>query len=109
MISSQNRWHGVLFAGHPNARLYPQCRADQETKTYNQQWSVQRKGTPIAQRLVGKRYSRGPAEMRVWFSRSGLENRRETRGWVFVEAAGAYAAVRPVMGDYRWKLVESHA
>ncbi len=109
MISSQNRWHGAIFAGHPNARLYPQCRADEETKTYNQQWSVQRKGTLIVQRLAGKQYSRGPEEMRVWFSRPGLGNRQEKDGWVFVEAAGAYAAVRPVAGEYRWKTVEGWA
>lgn len=102
MISSQNRWHGVVFAGDPNARIYPQCRAEKEAVTFNQQWSVQKKGTLISQRLAGKQYGRGPEEMRVWFSQPGLENRQEKDGWILVEAPQAYAAVRPVAGESRW-------
>lgn len=103
MISSQNRWHGVIFAGYPSARIYLQCRNDQPEKTYNQQWSVQRKGTLIAQRLAGDEFSRTPNEMRVWFSNLGLSNRRQRQGWVFVEAESAYAAVRPVDGGFQWR------
>jgi hypothetical protein len=102
MISSQNRWHGVIFAGHPSARIYLQCRSDQPEKTYNQQWSVQQQGTLIAQRLAANVYSKTPDEMRVCFSRLGSKNRCEHQGWVFVEADSAYAAVRPVDGDFRW-------
>lgn len=109
MISSQNRWHGVIFTGHPDARIYPQCRKDQPEKTYNQQWSVQRKGTLIAQRLAGDQYSRNPNEMRVWFSNPGLSNRHEHHGWVFVEAESAYAAVRPVYGGYQWRKASGEA
>ena len=102
MISSQNRWHGVIFAGHPNARLYVQCRGDKKVRTLNQQWSVQSKGTHITQRLTGEKYSRDAEELRVWFAKSGLINRREQGRWVFVEASAAYAAVCPVAGGYHW-------
>ena len=109
MISSQNRWLGVIFASHPSARIYAQCRTNQPEKTYNQQWSVQRKGTLIAQRLAGGEYSRTPNEMRVWFSGPGLSNRHEHHGWVFVEAESAYAAVRPVYSGYQWRKASGEA
>ena len=102
MISSQNRWHGVIFRGHPNARLYVQCRADKVEKTYNQQWSVQKKGTLITQKLAGDKYSDAPDELRVWFANSGLNNRQERGRCVFVEASDAYAAVCPIAGGYHW-------
>ena len=98
LISAQNRWHGVIFAGHDDARIFPQCEA-RGKNTYNQQWSVQHKGTLIAQKLPG---SISAGDMRVWFAKSGLTSRVERNGWVFVEAAGAYAAVRPAAGGYAW-------
>ena len=98
MISSQNRWHGVVFAGHEDARIYPQCDA-KGGRTYNQQWSVQHKATLIAQKLRG---STGAKDMRVWFAGNGLGNRQEKGGWVFCEAQAAYAAVLAVDGGYEW-------
>ncbi len=99
MISSQNRWHGVVFSGHPDARIVPQCDTG-KGNTYNQQWSVQSKGSLVVQRLPG---SSGTGDMRVWLSGKGLGNRLERAGWVFVEAEGAFAAVRPVVGGYDWR------
>jgi hypothetical protein len=104
MISSQNRWHGVIFRGHPNARIFPQCKAP--GNTYNQQWSVQSKGSLIAQRLPEGTHARGTQAMRVWFSEAGLTNRIEADGWSFVEADGAYAAVRPARGGCGWNVGE---
>ena len=104
MISSQNRWHGVIFAGHKNARIVPQpqCTAG-DNRMYNPQWSVQYKSTLIAQKL---KTCMGCGAMRVWFSGPGLRNRMEAGGWVFVEAKGAYAAVRPAAGGYVWETSE---
>ena len=42
----------------------------------------------------------------MWFSERGLSKPREENHWVFVEAEGAYAAVRPVAGGYTWRLSE---
>ncbi|MEQ8849174.1 hypothetical protein [Botrimarina sp.] len=103
MISSQNRWHGVVFRGAPDARLYVQCRDGVPSKTYNQQWSVQSKGTLIAQRLAAEGQSQTPDALRIWFSRPGLGDRVERDGWVFSQAPGAYVAVLAVEGTTRWR------
>ncbi|MHC4993579.1 MAG: hypothetical protein ACYTGQ_00855 [Planctomycetota bacterium] len=102
MISSQNRWQGVIFRGHPNARIFPQCRAASDRRTFNQQWAVQHQSTMIAQKLDPNGAARHAKEMRVWFASAGLNNRVERAGWAFVEAAGAWAAVRPARDGYRW-------
>jgi hypothetical protein len=101
LISSQNRWHGVIFSGHPHARIYPECESTVGIRTYNEQWSVQKEGTLISQKL---RTAEEAGDMRVWFARRGLENRIEEAGWVFYEAQGAYAAVKPVSGGYNWDI-----
>ena len=102
LISSQSRWLGVIFAGDLDARIYPQCKPDDGSVTFNQQWGVQKKGTMISQRLP-KDMSQGAGDMQVWFSKDGLENRLEKSGWIFTEAKGAFAAVRPARGEYSWQ------
>lgn len=99
-MSAQNRWHGAIFAGDINARIVPQVRAKDNRALWNAQWSVQHKGTLICQKL---KTNKGGQEMRVWFSRPGLTDRREEGGWVFVEAPAAYAAVRVVHGGAEWE------
>jgi hypothetical protein len=99
-ISSQNCWQGAIFPGDPDARIFPQCVGLRNGKTYNQHWSVQSKGTAIVQKLPDKTYSKQAGDMRVWFA-SSLK-RSEAGGWVFAEAKGAFAAVRPAMGGYAW-------
>lgn len=98
-ISSQNRWEGVIFAGHPTARIFPQTQAHDGRHFYNASWSVQRKGVMIVQRL---RTSKGAKGQRVWFDAS--LKREERGGWVFAEAPQAFAAVRVVDGGSRWEL-----
>ena len=99
MISSQNRRHGILFEGDPVAVISPQCEAIRDDRAFNAQWSVQRKGTLICQKL---NTHRGAGPMRVWFSGSGLSAPIERDGWVLVESRGAYAAVRAVRGATHW-------
>jgi len=94
-ISSQNRWEGVIFAGHATARIFPQTEG---YHALNASWSVQSKGVMIAQRL---KTSKGANGQRVWFDAS---LKREARnGWVFAEAPHAYAVVRVVDGGSRWE------
>ncbi len=93
-ISSQNRWHGVIFRGAMNARIYPYCETDHSS--YNQQWAVQHKGTLIAQKLKTSQHA---DELRVWISEAGLTAPVAEGGWYFTEAAGACAAVRLVSGE----------
>jgi hypothetical protein len=98
-ISSQNRWQGVIFAGGEDARIVPIVRPKDERVVMNGQWSVQSKGCLITQKL---RYHKGGAAMIVWLSRRGLGTPLEEDGIVFVEAAGAFAAIRIVQGGYEW-------
>jgi hypothetical protein len=101
-LSSQGRWQGVIFAGDPDARIFVHCGRPEGSHN-NQQAGVQRKGTMITQRLPEDKFARGTDGTRVWISDNGLTNRMEEAGWVFVEAPGAYAAVRPARGGYTWK------
>lgn len=94
-VSMQNRWHGVIFNGDIESRIFPQCIGDKAT--YNQQWSIQNKGIMIVQKLTTAAFS---LDMRVWFS-SDLE-REEVDGWVLAQAQNAFAAVRVVRGGYGW-------
>jgi hypothetical protein len=93
-VSAQNRWHGVIFRGATNARIYPYCESDHSS--YNQQWSVQHKGTLIAQKLKTSTHADA---LRVWFSKEGLSAPVRDGAWIFAEASGAWAAVRVVSGE----------
>lgn len=92
-ISSQNRWHGVVFRGATDARIYPYCET--EKSSYNQQWAVQHKGTLIAQKLKTSVHADG---LRVWFSKEGLSVPVKAGDWYFAESEAAWAAVRVVSG-----------
>lgn len=105
MISSQNRWQGVIFEGNVDARIFPVPQPLADNRDYNSWWSVQSRGTLITQRL-GEGYSEGTGPMQVWFSRAGLDGRVERDGWVFTAAPSAYAAVRVVQGGYKWEETE---
>jgi hypothetical protein len=96
-ISCQNRWHGVIFGGHRDARIFPQCAG---TKPYNSFWSVQNKGTQITQRTDYTKYAEAT---RVFFSSpaTGLV-KSEENGWVFADVQNCYAAVKCVTGGYTW-------
>ncbi len=96
-ISSQNRWEGVIFAGHPTARIFAQPLKPQRGSVYNACWSVQKRGTLIVQRLKGSN-ARG---QRIWFD--AALRRAERDGWVFAEAPCAFAAVRAVEGPTTWE------
>lgn len=97
--AAQNRWQGVMFRGHPDAAIVPECQAvdthlnlNNHANTMNQQWSLQKLGTLITQKLrQGMSRQTGPS--RVWISAQGLSDPVEEGDWVFVESDGAYAGV----------------
>ncbi len=101
-ISDQNRWHGVIFAGNPDARIFPQCEGlgggGSKSTTYNEQWSIQNKGTLITQKLSTSWLA---GNLRVWFA--SMLTITEESGWVFAQAPNAYAAVKVVYGGYTWQ------
>ncbi len=93
-ISSQNRWSGVIFAGDPDARVYPAPYNAEGKSILNGFWSVQSKGTMISQQLAP-----GTAGWRVFFSTAGLSEPIRRASWVFAEAKDAYVGVRVLEGD----------
>lgn len=99
-ISAQNRWQGVIFPGEDDARIVPIARPANNWRALNAQWSVQHKGTLITQKLKS---NKGAAEMIVWLSKEGLSEPVEEDGIVFVEANGAYAAIRVPTCGYTWQ------
>lgn len=111
LISSQNRWQGVTFRGHPDARIVPECEPLQVTpnitperrppnRSYHGWYSMQHRGALITQSNPGGREAGG---MRVWFSEAGLTSRGAHHGWQVTESEGAFAAVRMVSGGHRWE------
>ncbi len=96
-ISSQNRWEGVIFGGDPRARIFLQPLKPPKGSVYNAQWSVQKKGVLIVQRLK----TSNAHGQRIWFDDSLRRTQRD--GWVFAQAPRAYAAVRVVEGATAWE------
>ncbi len=96
-ISGQNRWNGIIFAGHETARIFTQPLLPKKGSVYNAEWGVQDKGVMILQRL---RASNAKGQM-IWFDNA--LRRLEKDGWIFVEAPHAYCAVRIVLGGGTWK------
>ena len=97
-ISSQNRSHGVIFKGDHHAAILPQC--EKNGAVFNAQWSVQRKGTLISQKL---KTNRNAGKTRIWYAGSGLSTPIEEQGWIFAESEGAYAALHVVDGASFWE------
>jgi hypothetical protein len=95
-ISAQNRWIGVVFRGETDARIYPAAVNRENESVYNAHWSVQARGTLIAQQLPT---NRRVDEWRVFFARAGLAVPAATDGWWFTSAPHAYAAVHVVRGE----------
>jgi hypothetical protein len=95
--STQNRWNGIIFAGHPTARIFTQPLMPKKGSSYNSEWGVQNKGVMILQRL---RESNAHGQM-IWFDDS--LKRVEKDDWIFAEAPQAYAAVRIARDGGQWK------
>jgi len=100
MISSQNRWQGIIFKDHPDMRIYPQVKAFKDKRTYNPFWSVQYKGAMIVHKLET---CLGGTDMCVKFSEINRTNIIEENGWVFAKTKNAYTAVRPLIWSYSWE------
>jgi len=101
-ISSQNRFHAALLRTDSDfVQIVPQCRATgNNNRGLNEQWSVQRFGTLVTQKL---RASRNVAEMRVYIPSGEGVTVEEVEGWVFVDTGFTYAGVRVASGGYQWQ------
>lgn len=96
-ISSEARWQGVIFNGEGDPRIVPIPRPANNRVDYNPFWSVQSKGSLVTQKLET---NEGAAEMMVWMSKNGLDKPVVEDRMVFVEAPGAFAAIRVARGDF---------
>ena len=106
LISSQNRFHGIVF-GPRDAEILPiPAVKGRHSKTaklpsvgYNSFWSMQRKGTLLTRK---NRYPNQTGGMRVFFSAAGGVDKVERDGeWWFTKCGGAYSAVRVANGGAR--------
>lgn len=95
--SSQSRWQGVIFSedrANEMARIVPCVKPNSGDDTFNAHWGVQSKGSMITQML---NTHEGGKEMWVFISKQGLNaNPTIENNIVFVDIAGAYAAIRVV-------------
>jgi hypothetical protein len=106
-ISSQNRWAGVIFAGDPDARVFPAPYNAKGKSILNGFWSVQSKGTMISQQLSRQIRGKGPTQQwRVFFSKAGLSVPVQKGSWIFAEAKNAYVAVHVVKGSASFEQVK---
>jgi len=96
-ISSQARWQGAIFEGDGDPRIVPLPRPANNRVAFNQFWSVQSKGSLLTQKLETHEDA---AEMMVWISKTGLSRPVVEDRIVFVEAPGAFAAVRVARGEF---------
>jgi hypothetical protein len=98
-ISSQNRWSGVIFAGDPDARVFPAPYNIAGRPILNGFWSVQSKGTMISQQLAPSNVGGALQSWRVFFSNAGLSKPINKGAWTFAEAKKAYVGVLVLEGD----------
>jgi hypothetical protein len=103
LISSQNRWAGVIFSNDKDARIYPSCMMAKDNRAYNPFWCVQHKGSMVFQKLDTVKCSRSCHQFGMWISKAGLSNMSFYNNCVFVESDKAYAAVRCITA---YKIVE---
>lgn len=90
-ISTQNRWQGIIFPTHANARVFPQCVGLRNGKTYAQHIAVQHHNVMLIQKYHGAKQS---GDMRVFFY-NGMKSRvLEQDGWVLAKEGKAYIGVK---------------
>lgn len=94
-VSSQNRWHGLIFAGNYTARIFTQPDKPERGSVYDAEWGVQNRGVMILQRLP-KSNASGQA---LWIDKTLSMIERD--GWIFIEAPEAYTAIKIIHGDIR--------
>lgn len=115
LISSHERWQGVVFKGDLGARIAPQVTrltqsgaVDREQRVANGFASVQDRNVLITQRSNYMAPAFDKTEYRsrtdVYFSNT-LDQLEEEAGWIFVREGDAYGAVHVVnkgKDAYRW-------
>lgn len=99
MISSQNRWAGLVCDSHVDARVCFYSRPTRNDRSYNAFWSVQKRGAMIAQKLYAHptngsfRFSKDAGPLRVWVAASGRTQLEKQGQWVFASYGKTWVAI----------------
>ncbi len=99
-INEQNRWFGAIFAAQEEARIFVEAAgAGFSDNTYYDLRGVHHGGTIIAQLGVDA-WRAHKIRVYIWPQAKTLVR----EGWIFIQFDGshpAFAAVKPVAGDFR--------
>ncbi len=106
-LTSQNRYHGIVFASDVNARVVPQCEGLANHKTYGEQQAVQHDNVLLVQRHTRAKQT---GDMRILFGLKGMKDRLVERdGWLILKEGNAWLGIkgfsrtRPNQScDYKW-------
>lgn len=91
-LTSQNRYHGIVFASDINARVVPQCEGLRNNKTYGQQQAVQHKNVLLVQRHA---HAAQTGDMRIIYGGRGMKERLVERdGWLILKEGDAWLGVK---------------
>ena len=91
-LTSQNRYHGIVFASDVNARVVPQCEGIANGKTYGEQQAVQHKNVLLVQRHAKAKTT---GDMRVIWGGKGMRSRlTENSGWLILKEGKAWLGVK---------------
>jgi len=91
-LTSQNRYHGIVFASDLNARVVPQCEGLANGKTYGEQQAVQHENVLLVQRHAKAKTT---GDMRVIWGGKGMKTRIvELSGWQILREGNAWLGVK---------------
>jgi len=91
-LTSQNRYHGIVFASEVNARVVPQCEGLANGKTYGEQQAVQHENILLVQRHA---LAKSTGDIRVIWGGKGMRSRlTEHSGWLILKEGKAWLGVK---------------
>ena len=91
-LTSQNRYHGIVFSSDVNARVVPQCEGLSNGKTYGEQQAVQYKNVLLVQRHA---MAKTTGDIRVIWGGKGMRSRlTEHSGWFILKEGKAWLGVK---------------
>ena len=91
-LTSQNRYHGIVFASDVNARVVPQCEGLGNHKTYGEQQAVQHDNALLVQRHSRAKQT---GDMRILFGLKGMKDRLVERdGWMILKEGHAWLGIK---------------
>jgi hypothetical protein len=91
-LTSQNRYHGIVFASEVNARVVPQCEGLANGKTYGEQQAVQHENVLLVQRHA---LAKSTGDIRVIWGGKGMRSRlTEHSGWLILKEGKAWLGVK---------------